>query len=50
MYPASLLETNEVASYSLLEIVNVASTGRKQGDDDDDAFDYDEVDNARSEE
>ena len=44
MYPASLLEANEVANYSLLEIVKVASTGRKQGDDDDDGFHSDEVD------
>ena len=44
MYPASLLEANEVASYSLLEIIKVASTGREQGNDDDDAFDCDEVD------
>ena len=34
MYPASLLETNGVANYRLLEIVKVATTGRDQGDDD----------------
>ena len=44
MYPASLLEANAVANYSLLEIVKVASTSREHGNDDDDAFDCDEVD------